>query len=60
MKRVLKILGITLGSIVGVVLIAVSLTLWVVFTPERLTPIVRDIAGDYITCEHRIGRVELS
>ena len=60
MKRVLKILGITLGSIVGVVLIAVSLALWVVFTPDRLTPIVRDIAGDYITCEHRIGRVELS
>ncbi len=42
--KALKITGITLGSIVGVVLIAVSILCYVVFTPKRLTPIVNQVA----------------
>ena len=60
MKRALKILGITLGSIIGVVVLTIGLALWVVFTPERLTPIVRNVANDLVTTEHTIGQVDLT
>ena len=60
MKKALKILGITLGSVIGVVLLVIGLAIWVVFTPERLTPIVREVASEYVQCEHEIGKVELT
>ena len=60
MKRFWKIFGITLGAIVGVVLIVVCVAVWLVFTPARLTPIVRQVADKYITCEHALGEVDLT
>ena len=60
MKKALKILGITLGSVVGIILLVIGLAIWVVFTPERLTPIVREVASEYVQCEHEIGKVELT
>ncbi len=60
MKRFWKIFGITLGSVLGVILFAVLVVVYVVFTPTRLTPIVRNVAADFITCEHEIGEVELT
>ncbi len=60
MKRFWKIFGITLGSIIGVLLIVVCVAVWLVFTPSRLTPIVRNVADKYITCEHNIGEVDLT
>lgn len=60
MKRALKILGITLGSTIGLVLLVLAVALWVLFTPARLTPIVRDVASHYVKCEHEIGKVELT
>ena len=58
MKKILKIFGLTLGGIVGVVLLVVCALLWVVFTPERLTPIVRQVADKIITCEPA-GHIEI-
>lgn len=60
MKRVWKIIGITLGSLLGVVLLVISVALWLVFTPKRLTPIVRQVADKIITAEHDVGQVELT
>ncbi len=60
MKRFWKIFGITLGAIIGVVLIVVCVAVWLVFTPARLTPIVRQVADKYITCEHALGEVDLT
>ena len=60
MKKALKIFGITLGSVVGIILLVIGLAIWVVFTPERLTPIVREVASEYVQCEHEIGKVELT
>ncbi len=60
MKRFWKIFGITLGAIVGVVLIVVCVVAWLIFTPARLTPIVRQVADKYITCEHALGEVDLT
>ena len=60
MKKALKIFGITLGSIVILLAMVIGSALWVVFTPERLTPIVRNVAKEYVKCEHTIGKVELT
>ena len=60
MKKALKIFGITLGSIILLLAVVIGSALWVVFTPERLTPIVRNVAKGYVKCEHTIGKVELT
>ena len=60
MKRALKIIGWTfLGIVVAVVAVA-SIAMYVIFTPERLTPIARQAADKFITCEHEIGEVDLT
>ncbi len=60
MKRFWKIFGITLGAIVGVLLVVVCVAIWLIFTPARLTPIVRQVADKYITCQHKVGEVDLT
>ena len=60
MKKALKIFAITLGCIILLLAIVIGSALWVVFTPERLTPIVRNVASEYVKCEHHIGQVELT
>ena len=60
MKKFGKIFLITLVSLLGVLIITISIVLWLVFTPERLTPIIRKQADKYITCQSEIGEVELT
>lgn len=60
MKRALVIIGITLASIVAVVVIAASVMVWVVVTPDKLTPIVRDVAKEYVTVPHELGDIDLT
>ena len=60
MKKALKIFAVALSSIIGLVLLVIGLAIWVVFTPERLTPVVREVASEYVQCEHTIGKVELT
>jgi hypothetical protein len=60
MKKFFKIFFISLGSLVLLLILTVSIALWLVFTPQRLTPIVRKEAKKYITCRYDIGQVELT
>ena len=60
MKKALKISGITLASLLGVVLIAALMAVYVVFTPERLTPIVKKVLPEVVTCEADLNKVELT
>lgn len=60
MKKFFKVFGITLASIVGVILIVLLVAIYLVFTPERLTPIVRSVATNVLTCQNNIDRVELT
>ena len=60
MKRKHKIWCISIASILGLIVLVVGLAIWVIFTPERLTPIVRSVAKEYVTCAHTIERVELT
>lgn len=60
MKKILKRVALGLAILVLLVVIAISIALWFVFTPEKLTPIVRKQAANYITCQYEIGEVELT
>lgn len=60
MKKILKLTLITLASLVLIVALAAGTAVYYVFTPEKLTPIVRKQAGNYLTCKTEIGEVELT
>lgn len=59
-KKGWKITWIALGSLLGLIIVAVAVALWLVFTPSKLTKIVNGLAGDFITCEARFGNVDLT
>lgn len=58
--KALKIILWTLLGLVVVSIAAVCIAMYVVFTPDRLTPIARQAADKFITCEHEIGDVDLT
>lgn len=60
MKRALKIFFWTLFGLILTVVAAVCVVVYVVFTPQQLTPIARQVAAQYVTCEHEIGEVDLT
>ena len=60
MKRVLKIFGLTFLSLLMAVIVALVIACYILVTPAYLTPIVRKIAGNFVTCEYKIGSVDLT
>ena len=60
MKKFFKILFVSLASLILLLTIVVSVVLWIVFTPERITPIVNNQLPKFITCEAEIGSVRLT
>jgi hypothetical protein len=60
MRKVLKWVVITFASVILLFVIVIGVAVWFVFTPEKLTPVVRKQATKYITCESQIGEVELT
>ncbi len=60
MKRFLKIFLFTILSLVTLLIIAVGITLWVIFTPEKLTGILRQQTDKFIVSATEIGEVELT
>jgi len=60
MKKFRKVLLISFLSLLSVLIITFSLVSWLVFTPERLTPIVRKQVEKVFTCQSEIGEVDLT
>lgn len=60
MKRLFKILGITLATLLGIVVVAAGVAVYVVFTPRQLTPLVDKLARSYITCDYQLEDLELT
>lgn len=60
MKKGLKIALISFGSLLALIIIAVMVVVWLVATPARLTPIVKDVASKYITCPVNLDKVDLT
>ena len=60
MKKLLKIFAITLGSVMGLSVIGVCIIVWFVFTPEKLTPIVKGYIPAFVTCQTELDTVDLT
>ena len=60
MKKALKITGITLASLVGVVLIVVGIALAMITSSGRLTKMVKKYAPEFITCEMELAKADLT
>lgn len=60
MKKIFKRILIGFVVLIFILVSAIGITIWFVFTPEKLTPIVRKQAAKYITCKTEIGKVELT
>lgn len=60
MKKGWKIALISLGSLLGLVVVTVLVALWLVFTPSRLTKIVNSLSGRFLTCEAYFDNVDLT
>lgn len=58
-KRTAKWLGITLASLIVLILILISAVIWIL-TPERLTPLVEKYGSEYIDGELHVKRIELT
>ncbi|MCQ2608033.1 MAG: AsmA family protein [Bacteroidales bacterium] len=60
MKKALKVIGISAGSIIGVALVAVCIVVYLVFTPAKLTPIVKKYIPEFVTCQTQLDTVDLT
>ena len=60
MKTTLKIIAWTLTSLIVVVLITIAVSLWWVFTPDKITPVVQKQLSSLLTCETKVDQVELT
>ena len=60
MKKPVKITLISLGSLIGLVLAAVVVALYLALTPARLTSIVNRLADKYVLCESSFEKVDLT
>jgi hypothetical protein len=60
MKKKIRFFFISVASLLLILITVISILLWLVFTPERLTPILRKQIDKYITCQSEIGEVELT
>lgn len=60
MKKTLKITLISLGSLLGLILLTLLVVCLLVLTPARLTSVVRNQAPNFITCDFDIERADLT
>lgn len=60
LKKTFKITGITLASLIGLVLLAVALVCWTVFTPSRLTKTARKAIDTYAPCKIDLQKADLT
>ena len=60
MNKTLKITLISLGSLLGLILLTVAVVCWFVVTPARLTSIVRNQAPNFINCDFSIEKADLT
>lgn len=59
-RRVVKWVGLTLLTLVALVLIAVGVTVHFIFTPAKLTPWVEKTAAKFLNAEVHFGNIELT
>jgi hypothetical protein len=60
MPKWLKATLISVGSLLGLLVVAVAVVCWLVFTPSKLTGIVNKVVKDVVTCDVNFEKVSLS
>jgi hypothetical protein len=60
MKKALKVSLISIATLLTTLILGICIVLWFVFTPDKLTPLVRKQASKYLACQAEIGEVELT
>ncbi|MGF1586615.1 MAG: hypothetical protein ACFCUM_14920 [Bacteroidales bacterium] len=60
MKRFFKVISVILATFIFLLAVTVSIIMWFVFTPDRLTPIVSNQSQKHIPYQTEIGKVELT
>lgn len=60
MKKSVKIILISSGSLLALLILVVLTAMYLIFTPARLTSIVNRLSEDYVNCESDFGKVELT
>ena len=60
MHKNLKRILILISSLIILLILAIGIAVWLVFTPGKLTPVVRTQAAKYLNCKTEIGDVELT
>lgn len=60
MNKPLKISLISLGSLLGLVVVVLAVACWLVFTPSKLTKIVNSLSEKYILCDSDFQSVDLT
>lgn len=60
MKRFLKYFLIGALSLAIILCAAIGILCWVVFTPEKITPVIRSQAKKFVACQTEVERVELT
>lgn len=60
MKKFFKVLLTAIISLLVLILLVISIAIWFVFTPEKLTPQIKKQADKNLTCQSEIGEVELT
>lgn len=60
MRKAIKRLAIAFAAIILLLVVFAGIVVWVVFTPDKLTPIARKQAAKYLNCQSQIGEVELT
>lgn len=58
-RKTLKISIVTITSILAVLLVAVMVLLYFVFTPSKITPVAEKIADECLDADVKVGRMEL-
>lgn len=60
MKKTLKIIGISIASLITLFIITLFIVLWIVVTPQKITPIVRNQIDKFILCPTHFDTVDIT
>jgi hypothetical protein len=60
MKKFWKILSLSIGGLILLIIIVLGVFSWIILTPEKLTPIVKKHIPQFISCQVNLDKVELT
>lgn len=59
-NKVLRTIGISIVSFIALLIIAIVIVLWLIVTPERITPILKKQTNKFILCPTNFKEVDVT